>query len=108
MSNIHKKHCYFFTVINTFSIYTGALSIAELGTLMPRSGGAYIYLLEGSHPAIAFLFNYIFSFVQNPAGMGINTLTCAKYLLVPFYSDGCGSPPEQQVKLLAILIICNY
>ena len=42
------------------------------------------------------------------ASIGVLALTCAKYLLVPFYNDGCGSPPEEQVIMLAIVMICTY
>ena len=82
--------------------------MAELGTMIPRSGGEYIYLLEGSHPLTAFLFNYVSSFIITPSSVSIQGLTCAKYLLVPFYSDGCGHPPDEQVIMLAICIICEY
>jgi APA family basic amino acid/polyamine antiporter len=34
----------------------GALSYAELGTLMPRAGGEYVFLRETFGGAVAFLF----------------------------------------------------
>ena len=33
----------------------GALAYAELGALLPRVGGEYVYLREAFHPALGFL-----------------------------------------------------
>ena len=37
----------------------GAAAYAELGTMMPRVGGEYIYLSKAYHPAVGFLSGWV-------------------------------------------------
>ncbi|MBU6281184.1 amino acid permease [bacterium] len=41
----------------------GALANAELGTMMPRAGGDYVYLREAFHPLAGFLVGWLSFFV---------------------------------------------
>lgn len=36
----------------------GALSFAELGAMLPKVGGNYVFLREGIHPLVAFLYGW--------------------------------------------------
>ncbi|XP_062427165.1 b(0,+)-type amino acid transporter 1-like [Rhea pennata] len=69
----------------------GALSYAELGTIIKESGGEYIYLLRifGSFPA--FLFAYTSVILVRPASLAAVCLSFAEYAVAPFY-PGCSSP----------------
>ncbi|XP_031466962.1 LOW QUALITY PROTEIN: b(0,+)-type amino acid transporter 1-like [Phasianus colchicus] len=69
----------------------GALSYAELGTVIKESGGEYIYILRifGSFPA--FLFAYTSVILVRPAGLAAVCLSFAEYAVAPFY-PGCSSP----------------
>lgn len=69
----------------------GALSYAELGTIIKESGGEYIYILRifGSFPA--FLFAYTSVILVRPAGLAAVCLSFAEYAVAPFY-PGCSSP----------------
>ncbi|KAM4787490.1 LOW QUALITY PROTEIN: b(0,+)-type amino acid transporter 1-like [Cyanocitta cristata] len=69
----------------------GALSYAELGTIIKESGGEYIYILRifGSFPA--FLFAYTSVILVRPAGLAAVCLSFAEYAIAPFY-PGCSSP----------------
>ncbi|KFV58345.1 B(0,+)-type amino acid transporter 1, partial [Tyto alba] len=69
----------------------GALSYAELGTIIKESGGEYIYILRifGSFPA--FLFAYTSVILVRPAGLAAVCLSFAEYATAPFY-QGCSSP----------------
>ncbi|GAB0185495.1 b(0,+)-type amino acid transporter 1-like [Grus japonensis] len=69
----------------------GALSYAELGTIIKESGGEYIYILRifGSFPA--FLFTYTSVILVRPAGLAAVCLSFAEYAVAPFY-PGCSSP----------------
>ena len=69
----------------------GALSYAELGTIIKESGGEYIYILRifGSFPA--FLFAYTSVILVRPAGLAAVSLSFAEYAVAPFYL-GCSSP----------------
>ena len=37
----------------------GAATYAELGSMMPRAGGEYVYLREAYHPAAGFMSGWI-------------------------------------------------
>src|ERR1044071_9157810 len=36
----------------------GAFSYAELGTLFPKAGGQYVYLRDGLHPLMGFMYGW--------------------------------------------------
>ena len=78
---------------------------AELGTMIPKSGGEYTYLLDSMHPIFAFLSAWTTTIVLKTSGLALISLTCAEYILVPLFNDGCGSPPEMQIKMLAVSVI---
>ena len=91
-------------------LLAGALCYAELGTMLPHSGGEYSYLLEGfgdlqRHvgPIPAFLFAWINVVVLKPAQVAIIALAFAIYCTEPFY-DVCNASSYAQ-KCLAILIV---
>lgn len=80
-----------------------ALSYAEIGTIIPESGGDFIYILRiyGSCPAFFAAFTFIL-FVR-PAGIAAIALSFAEYAIAPFYLD-C-PPPQLIVKSAAIASI---
>jgi len=47
----------------------GALTLAELATMMPRTGGTYVYLRAAYGDAAAFVFGWLYLLVAVPAGM---------------------------------------
>ncbi|XP_003215508.2 b(0,+)-type amino acid transporter 1 isoform X1 [Anolis carolinensis] len=81
----------------------GALSYAELGTLIKESGGEYIYILRnfGSFPAFLYIFTSVI--VVRPASVAAISLSFAEYAVAPFY-PGCSSSPLA-VKCTAIACI---
>jgi len=63
----------------------GAASYAELGVLMPREGGEYVYLSKAYHPAIGFLSGWVSLTAGFSASIAVSALAFATYLskLVP-------------------------
>ena len=59
---------------------TGALAIAELSGMFPRSGGIFAYLLEAHGPLPAFLFGWAEMTVIRAAAIGAITTIFAEYL----------------------------
>ncbi|XP_050999279.1 putative L-type amino acid transporter 1-like protein MLAS isoform X2 [Acomys russatus] len=95
-----------------FLAMMGALCYAEMGSLVPESGGDYAYILRifGSLPA--FLVIYTFVLVARPAAITAVSLSFAEYAVAPFY-PGCSSLPQVTVKIVAsscilLLLLINY
>jgi len=82
----------------------GAICYAELGTMIPKSGGDYAYIHEAFGGLPAFLYVWSALVVIMPTGNAITALTFANYILDPFYPE-CLPPPEA-VRLIAACLIC--
>jgi len=67
-------------VICSVMSFCGALSLAELGGLMPRSGGLYVFLREAYGRLWAFLFGWTSLLVVRPADLAAISLVFASYL----------------------------
>ncbi|XP_058471081.1 b(0,+)-type amino acid transporter 1 isoform X1 [Solea solea] len=80
-----------------------ALSYTELGTVIPESGGEFIYILRifGSFPA--FFAAVTFTLVVKPFGASAMAMSIAEYATAPLYID-C-PPPQQVVKCVAAVAI---
>jgi amino acid transporter len=68
----------------------GALTLAELAVLFPRSGGIYVFLREAYGPLPAFLFGWTELLVIRPSALGAIAILFAEYLgeLVPLGAGG--------------------
>ncbi|XP_055705643.1 Y+L amino acid transporter 2 [Phlebotomus papatasi] len=82
----------------------GALCYAELGTMIPKSGGDYAYIGVAFGPLPAFLYLWVALLILVPTGNAITALTFAQYLLQPFYPN-CDASLDA-VRLLAAVITC--
>ncbi|XP_050399174.1 b(0,+)-type amino acid transporter 1 isoform X3 [Patella vulgata] len=88
----------------------GALSYAELGTLITKSGAEYSYILEASKclprwlaPIPAYLFAWVSVLVLKPSLFAVIALSFGIYTVEPFFK-GC-DPPEGLVKLVSALCL---
>ncbi|CAN5917723.1 amino acid permease [soil metagenome] len=63
----------------------GAAAYAELGSLMPRAGGEYVYLREAYHPAAGFMSGWVSLTAGFSAPIALAAIGFARYLakLVP-------------------------
>ena len=79
----------------------GAACYAELGVLMPRAGGEYVYLREAYHPVAGFLSGWISLTAGFSAPIAASAILFAGYLtrLAP-------SIHVVPVKVIAIALIC--
>nr|CAX69456.1 L-amino acid transporter, LAT family [Schistosoma japonicum] len=81
----------------------GAYCYAELGTMIERSGGDYVYVYEAFGPFVGFLRLWVEVMVVRPGSIAIIALTFAEYVVQPIYPD-CDLPIVL-IKILAGLCI---
>jgi len=94
-------------IISGVLSYFGALAYAELGAMMPATGGQYVYLREAYGPACAFLCGWTFMLVLLSGGiafLGVSfSIYAAQFLpLTPFTSKLLA------LALIAVLSAVNY
>ncbi|XP_059202942.1 cystine/glutamate transporter [Centropristis striata] len=70
----------------------GALSYAELGTCIKKSGGHYTYILEAFGPQMAFIRLWADLIAIRPAAMAVISLAFGQYILEPLFMP-CEIPP---------------
>uniref|UniRef100_A0A3P8X8V7 Cystine/glutamate transporter n=1 Tax=Esox lucius TaxID=8010 RepID=A0A3P8X8V7_ESOLU len=75
----------------------GALSYAELGTSIKKSGGHYTYIKEAFGPQMAFIRLWADLIAIRPAGLAVISLAFGQYILEPLFMP-CGVP-ELAIKL---------
>jgi len=59
----------------------GALTVAELSSMLPRTGGVYVFLREAYGDSAAFVFGWIFVLVTTPATMAALATVFAEFVL---------------------------
>ncbi|HEV8537396.1 MAG TPA: amino acid permease [Bacteroidota bacterium] len=77
----------------------GVMSVAELGAMMPRAGGIFVYLREAYSPLWGFLYGWAAFTVINTASIAAVAVTFATYMSYFFPMGG------QETKLMAIASI---
>ena len=61
-------------------VLCGALTLAELGTMLPQSGGLYVYMREAYGPFWAFLYGWTIMLVAIPGSVAALTSAFLLYL----------------------------
>src|SRR5215469_3318250 len=56
----------FLWVVGGLIVLCGAICYAELGAMLPQTGGDYIYLSRGIHPACGFLYGWANTMIMLP------------------------------------------
>jgi amino acid transporter len=69
-------------VIGAVVALFGALTLAELAVLYPRSGGIYVFIREAYGPLPAFLFGWTELLVIRPSALGAIAMLFAEYVRV--------------------------
>lgn len=71
----------------------GALCYAELGTMIPKSGGEYPYLFDTYGPPVGFLYAWVSTILRGPSSISIIAITFAEYAVQPLYpEEECVAP----------------
>ena len=67
-------------VVGGLVALSGAAVYAELGSLMPRAGGEYVYLREAYHPAVGFMSGWVSLVIGFSAPIAAAALLFASYV----------------------------
>ena len=78
----------------------GAIAYAELGALLPKSGGEYVYLGQAWHPLAGFLGGWVSMTVGFAAPIALSSMAFGRYLsaIVPV------SPRAASLAMLAFVV----
>jgi len=82
----------------------GALAIAELSSMMPKTGGVYVYLRAAYGDSAAFVFGWIYLLVATPATVGALATFFAELFAGVFRVDFAYIPLIASVTLVALAI----
>ena len=81
---------------------SGALSYAELGTMIPLSGAEYVYISKGLGPFPAYLFSWTGILISRPGSIAIIITTCGNYCMNLIFA---GAENIWIGKLIALLLL---
>ncbi|MCI0432428.1 MAG: amino acid permease [Gemmatimonadetes bacterium] len=84
----------------------GAFAFAELGALIPRAGGPYVYLTRAYHPMAGFLYGWALLFMIQGGAVAAIGITFAEYAL-RFTGTSAASTPLAIAAILVVSAI-NY
>lgn len=106
------RHLIYLTIV--FFLVQGALSFAELGTVVGKSGAEYAYFQEAfgkSHkfwgPLPAFICAWIYVVILRPAEVAIIVMTFAEYAILPFTSNIDPGYRNVAITLTSISALCK-
>src|SRR5690349_16981832 len=86
----------------------GAACYAELGTLMPKAGGEYVYLREAYHPALGFMSGWVSMTAGFSAAIATSALLFSKYLATLLPGIDGGVAQKAIASGLIIAIACMH
>lgn len=87
--------------------FFGALAFAELGAMLPTTGGQYVYLREAWGHLPTFLCGWTHFFVSQSAGVAYLSVSFAIYLSY-FVRLGSWQAKAVALAVMAILTLVNY
>lgn len=89
--------------------YCGALSYAELATMMPSAGGEVTYLTRFYGKRAGFLFTWASTTVGRPSTFAITSMICGQYLCRFMFgkSNTCSRGTSHEVVHIAILVMLS-
>ena len=86
----------------------GALSVAELGAAMPKSGGQYVYLNEAYGPVWGYLYGWTTVSVINAASMAAVGVAGAEYLRFFFPISDLGVRGIAIISIILLTVLNIY
>jgi APA family basic amino acid/polyamine antiporter len=71
---------------------SGALAVAELSSMLPKTGGSYVFLRAAYGDSSAFVFGWLYLLVTAPAGIGALATFFVELLLLVFGAQPKDAP----------------
>lgn len=84
---------------------TGALCYAELGTMIPTSGGEHPYLYLAFGPLASFLFSWTAILVQKPGSLSIICVVFADYVCKMIFHDEENVAMSKLIAVICIIVL---
>lgn len=101
--------------LSFFHFILGALSFAELGIVIGKSGAEYAYFQEAfgkCHkfwgPVPSFLCAWIYVVILRPAEVAVVIMTFAEYAIQPFMLHVHTEYKDHTIVLVALVALCKY
>jgi APA family basic amino acid/polyamine antiporter len=85
----------------------GAYAYAELGSIFPKAGGQYVYLRDGWHPLVGFMYGWALLLLIESGAIAAVAITFATYALRLAGRPDVAAAPLA-VAAIAALSIVNY
>ncbi|XP_022104479.1 b(0,+)-type amino acid transporter 1-like [Acanthaster planci] len=85
----------------------GALCYVELGTVIPKAGGTYQYILHAYGDFAGFLVSWATVVIMNPSGSALVSITFGTYVAGYIIPGDC-EPPKEAVRLIATLAVMIF
>jgi APA family basic amino acid/polyamine antiporter len=85
----------------------GALCYAELGSRMPESGGEYVFLKKGWHPAAGFLYGWTRFWIGSPSAISAYAAGSAAFAAGFMNVDAVGGKTVFAISLVWIFTVIN-
>lgn len=89
-------------VLGGITALTGALTLAEMGSMFPGAGGLYVYLREAYGDVMGFLYGWFILFVSTSGSIAALAVVCSEHLL---YLGGAGRDSSWVMPLAVCIII---
>lgn len=99
-------------VIGGVVAFCGAMTSAELATMFPQSGGAYVFVREGYGRAAAFVFGWTYMLIIKPSAaggialiFGSNINQLLTMMLTPEWAGRLNLPWDERFPTIAMLVL---
>ena len=94
-------------VVGGLVALAGAFAYAELGALFPKAGGQYVYLRDGWHPLVGFMYGWALLLLIESGAIAAVAITFATYAL-RLVGRPDAAPVPLAVAAIVGLSIVNY
>ena len=85
----------------------GAFAYAELGAIFPKAGGQYVYLRDGWHPLVGFMYGWALLLLIESGAIAAVAITFATYAL-RLVGRPDAAPVPLAIAAIASLSLVNY